>query len=353
MGRYGTILAGERVFLGGPELTRSPECEELALVLQKVVCPVGLVPSELAKSLELLTALLELECVKARMQEAGAEDAARAVASVVKDAVTRLDDGATRTAADLLMGVSRTRGLPRKDRRRDAADALLVGEAHFRKRRELPVLREVAEEICAMEAHSREGPSSLHPSPLQMKEEASAGQRDVSGPGSPRPHRPGSVIVISALAGVAVVVLGLLLWQRTHALPPVDDVVVTLQLHIDPPDPRIGDPVTATFGVHRWETGPGTGPSAVVRIEAGGRLDVGGKACQPGNQSKAWDEGTLADFPSRRTQTLAPGGAFTYREVRTFDQPGRYFAEPVKQTGDGKWGGIPEANRVCFSVRSR
>jgi hypothetical protein len=131
--------------------------EEVAVVLQRVVCPIGLVPSELARQIDALTPLLNLHCVKGRIQSPGEEDAARAVTLVVKAAVARLDEGAARKAADLLLGISRTRGLPRKDRRKDAADALVVGEAHFRKRRELPLLREVAEEICALERECRRG----------------------------------------------------------------------------------------------------------------------------------------------------------------------------------------------------
>src|SRR2546426_9081458 len=100
LGIHGTIAAVDGVFSGGPELTRSPGCEELALALQKVICPVGLVPSELAKKLELLSPFLELQCVKARMQRSEAEDAARAVTYVIKDAVARVDDGVARRAAD-------------------------------------------------------------------------------------------------------------------------------------------------------------------------------------------------------------------------------------------------------------
>src|SRR3981081_522065 len=125
---HGTITAVDGVFSGGPELTRSPACEELALALQKVICPVGLVPSELAKNLELLSPFLDLQCVKVRMQRPEAEGAARGATYVIKDAVTRVDDGVARTAADLLLGVSRTRALPRKDRRKEAADTLVLSE---------------------------------------------------------------------------------------------------------------------------------------------------------------------------------------------------------------------------------
>jgi hypothetical protein len=58
--------------------------DEVALLLQKVACPNGLVPSELAKQLGSLTPLLGLDCVQERIQGPGDEDAARAVASVVK-----------------------------------------------------------------------------------------------------------------------------------------------------------------------------------------------------------------------------------------------------------------------------
>jgi Tachylectin len=145
----------EETFVGHEGPNKPLVAEEVALVLQRVICPIGLVPSELAKQLDSLTLLLGLHCVKGCMQSSGEEDAARAVASVVKKAVARLDQGASHVAADLLLGVSRTRGLPRKDRRKDAADALVVGEAHFRKRRELALLLEVAEEVCALEHECR------------------------------------------------------------------------------------------------------------------------------------------------------------------------------------------------------
>src|SRR5437867_537881 len=75
---------------GSQDSSGSPSSEEVALVLQRVVCPVGLAPGELAKRLESLTPLLEMEWVKGQMQSLSPEEAARAVVAVVKEAVARL-----------------------------------------------------------------------------------------------------------------------------------------------------------------------------------------------------------------------------------------------------------------------
>ena len=284
------------------------------------------------------------------MQGSEAEDAARAVTSAVKEAVARVDDGVARRAADLLLGISRTRGLPRKDRRKHAADALVLSEVHFRKRRELTLLREVAEEIRAMET----GCSGQVVPGVRASKEASGDQQGKTQPadasGSPiraaRAHRGARRAVIGLI--ILAVVAALVLVSRSLFPPaPVDDLVVTRDLVIEPQSPRVGDLVTATSAVDRERTGP----EAVVQIEAGGREDVTGDACQRADQAQSWNGGGFADFRGLQTRALAPGRGLTYRRVRTFDKPGRYFAEPVKQTEDGRWGGIPNAKRVCFSVR--
>ena len=81
-------------------------------------------------------------------------------------------------------------------------------------------------------------------------------------------------------------------------------------------------------------------------------MDTSGTACQRADPVLSWNAPS-ADFPIAKAQRLASAGELTYRMQRTFGKPGWYFAEPVKQTDNGKWGGIPNANRVCFFVQDR
>ena len=62
----------------------------------------------------------------------------------------------------------------------------------------------------------------------------------------------------------------------------------------------VGDPVTASFTVHRQ----GTGPEAVVRIAAGGRADAAGNACRRADPKLSWSAPS-ADFPIVRASFAA------------------------------------------------
>jgi hypothetical protein len=126
MDRHGTVVAMVEASSGPRDITGSLSGEEVALVLQKVICPVGLAPAALARQIDLLGPLVGMDSVQARIEGSGDEETVRAVAVVVKEAVSRLHQGVVRMAADLLLGVSRTRGLPRRDRRKAAADVLVV-----------------------------------------------------------------------------------------------------------------------------------------------------------------------------------------------------------------------------------
>ncbi len=169
-------------------------------------------------------------------------------------------------------------------------------------------------------------------------------------PGTARSWSRTRLLIGSAVlfvTGVLVAGLALLVWQRTHPPHPVDDLAVTAPLRIDPPQPRAGQPVTATFRVGRQRTGP----EAVVLVAAGGREDPSNTACQLPDRTISWTRGGFANFPVVRAEQLAAGERPTYRMSHTFEKPGWYFAEPVKQTRDGHWGGISNANRVCFLVQ--
>jgi hypothetical protein len=134
-----------------PGFTRSPSPESVAAELQQVICPVGLVPGKLAERAGELVELGRLGCVQTRTQGPEPIDFTRTIVILVKAAVARLEAGPSRETAELLLGLGRTRGLLRKDRRRIAADALDISREHFRKHRELPLLLELAEELCAIE----------------------------------------------------------------------------------------------------------------------------------------------------------------------------------------------------------
>jgi len=136
------------------------------VVLQRVVCVAGLSSVALARRLVELEVFTGLACVQLRLGDTGdasVEAQASAVVLVIKDAVHRLEQGPTRRAVELLLGIGHTRGLLRSARRRAAAEELGISEGHFRRNRELPVLRELAEEICSLETECAvpQGTSSL------------------------------------------------------------------------------------------------------------------------------------------------------------------------------------------------
>lgn len=108
-------------------------------------------------------------------------------------------------------------------------------------------------------------------------------------------------------------------------------------IQLSPSNPRVGQTVTATFRL-RNETDHTV---TMRRLRAGGR---GPNAC-----ALNWD-GPNADFPPVENLTLRPGQEYLYRQSRTFSTPGDYFAEPVLQDMQGRWGGIRPFPRVWFNV---
>lgn len=77
-----------------------------------------------------------------------------------------------------------------------------------------------------------------------------------------------------------------------------------------------------------------------------------------GRRGEDWTSKENADFPDAvpGSITLAPGESYEYRQNRTFDQVGEYFAEPWRQESGtaGRWytGGIRGGERVAFSISS-
>jgi hypothetical protein len=139
--------------------------EEITQVLRQVVCREGLAPVRLVKRYDELGPIATLRCVDVAADGPGADERTRAVVAVIRDAVHRLGDGPTRTAAALLLGIGSTRGMLRKDRRRAAARQLGVSDEHFRKHRERRLLAEVADEIWAIERGTGPEPTALIPEP--------------------------------------------------------------------------------------------------------------------------------------------------------------------------------------------
>jgi len=96
------------------EMQDSACVEQIARVLQKVVCPRGLSVGQLAQVIGELGPITTLKRVQAQTEDAQeAAGVAAAVAAVVSEAVERLGQGPTRLACERLLGVGTTRGLPR------------------------------------------------------------------------------------------------------------------------------------------------------------------------------------------------------------------------------------------------
>ena len=55
-------------------------------------------------------------------------------------------------------------------------------------------------------------------------------------------------------------------------------------------------------------------------------------------------------FPAVTDLTLQPGETYEYRGTRAIYLPGAYFLEPVQQSTDGKWGGVPPFTCVDLTV---
>ncbi len=155
---------------------------------------------------------------------------------------------------------------------------------------------------------------------------------------SAAPYRLGGVFIPLALVlwvalwlPLAVGLSSAASWQGSGHLVVVDG------LRLSPAAPRVGQAVTATFRL-RNETDHTV---TIRRLLAGAR---GPNACALG-----WD-GPHADFPAVENLTLRPGQEYLYRGSRAFRTPGDYFAEPVMQDTQGRWGGIRPFPRAWFNV---
>lgn len=130
---------------------------EIAALLQRVVGRTGLAPGRLAVRSAEMEPLFALRCVRARAGGDDPGELARSLTAVVREAVARLGESPTRQAVELLLGVGRTRGQLRKERRRAAAAYLGISDEHLRKTREYQLLQEVADEVLGLEAEVATG----------------------------------------------------------------------------------------------------------------------------------------------------------------------------------------------------
>jgi len=130
----------------------------------------------------------------------------------------------------------------------------------------------------------------------------------------------------------------------TSTLTPVAssdrDLQIVGGLSLSTTSPRVGDSVTASFRIRN------TSSRAIIirQLEAGAR--------GPNARSLNWNA-PEADFPAVFALTLQPGQELDYRQSRTFDAPGDYFAEPVWMDAFGTWAGVWSYPRVWFNVAPR
>jgi len=130
----------------------------------------------------------------------------------------------------------------------------------------------------------------------------------------------------------------------TPTLTPVassdGDLQIVGSLSLSTTSPRVGDSVTASFRIRN------TSSRAIIirQLEAGAR--------GPNARSLNWNAPEV-DFPAVFALTLQPGQELHYRQSRTFDAPGDYFAEPVWMDAFGAWAGVQPYPRVWFNVGSK
>lgn len=100
-------------------------------------------------------ALLSLALTRAKAATEQTDDLAVAAITLIREATTRVDDGANGPVAMLLGLAAGTRGSLLKDRRRWAAEAIHVSAEHLRKDREPLLLEAVADELYAADSAYR------------------------------------------------------------------------------------------------------------------------------------------------------------------------------------------------------
>lgn len=102
----------------------------------RIVCHEGLVPHRIARRLVNLGPSFDLTWLRVASGASEPEVQSRALVHLVRNSLASLDSGPAWQATELLLGVGRTRGLLRKDRRQAAAQVLGISREYFRKWRE-------------------------------------------------------------------------------------------------------------------------------------------------------------------------------------------------------------------------
>lgn len=100
-------------------------------------------------------AILRLAVTRAKAASEQTDDLAVAAITLIREATTRVDDGANGPTASLLGLAAGTRGSLLKERRRWAAEAIHVSPEHLRKDREPLLLEAVADELYAADSAFR------------------------------------------------------------------------------------------------------------------------------------------------------------------------------------------------------
>ena len=90
---------------------------------------------------------------------------------------------------------------------------------------------------------------------------------------------------------------------------------------------------------------------ATFKVRNTGGSDVTIEELAAGARKGTDWNGEWFDFPHVYGITLGPGQEYVYDQMRSFDQPGHYFAEPVMKLAGASWGGIDGANRIPFDVQ--
>ena len=115
------------------------------------------------------------------------------------------------------------------------------------------------------------------------------------------------------------------------------DLQIVGGLSLSNTSPRVGDSVTASFRIRNTS-------SRVINIR---QLEVGARG--PNARNLVWNA-PETDFPAVFALALQPGQELDYRQSRTFNTPGDYFAEPVWMDIFGTWAGVWPYPRVWFTV---
>lgn len=218
------------------------DVDEIARVLQRVVCPRGLRPAELADAVAELRPLSHLECVRARLgDQTDPLIVADAVAAAIADVVQAWPQGPSQSACLRLLGIGSTRALPRRERRRAARQVLRVGEDHFRKHREPALLRDVAADL----ARSGGGTPEHGPARQPAGTDSPSAPQETAAPSGQEPRTRGLLgrargkVAVLAMLMLAVAALITLPVIATHT----DTNAVARQAPIPPapatPGPRI------------------------------------------------------------------------------------------------------------------